>query len=211
MYLLVNTCGAEGIVALAGVDGERSEQRLPARGTSEYLMPAIRRVLGDIKVGDLLGIGVVFGPGSFTGVRVGLSAVKGLCEAGGVGIIAMSRLELVARGAGAPEGKTAVALLDGGRGEFYCGVYRGGVKVWERLVGREDALAAMRLGAAVTCEARVVEILGDRVMVVGEPAGAEMLRLMEERVRAGAWSDVATVDANYLRRTDAEIAAEKKG
>ena len=208
MYLLVNTCGGEGIVAFAGEGGVRAEERLPARGTSEFLMPAIKRVLGGVRVGELTGIGVVVGPGSFTGVRVGLSAVKGLCEAGGVGMVAMSRLELVARDTGAG---TAVALLDGGRGEFYCGMFREGVKVWERLVGREDALTEMKLGIAVTCEARVVEALGDRLKLVGEPGGAEMLGLVAERVRTREWSDVVTVDANYLRRTDAEIAAEKRG
>ena len=123
-------------------------------------------------------------------------------------MVAMSRLELVAR---AEATEVVVALLDGGRGEFYCGVYRGGVKDWERLVGREDALKAMEMGAAVTCEARVVEALGDRVKLIEEPGGAEMLVLVEERMRAGVWSDVATADANYLRRTDAEIAAEKRG
>ncbi len=208
MVLLVNTCGSEGIVALADEGGVRAEERLPARGTSESLMPAIKRVLREVRVGELAGIGVVAGPGSFTGVRVGLSAVKGLCEAGGVGMVTMSRLELVAR---AKAMEVVVALLDGGRGEFYCGVYRGGVKVWERLVGREDALKAMEMGAAVTCEARVVEALGDRVKLIEEPDGAEMLVLVEEHMRAGVWSDVATADANYLRRTDAEIAAEKRG
>ena len=72
-------------------------------------------------------IGVVVGPGSFTGVRVGLSAVKGLCDAGGVGMVAMSRLELVARAVPAVDGLIAVALLDAGRGEFYGRwLYRGG-------------------------------------------------------------------------------------
>jgi tRNA threonylcarbamoyladenosine biosynthesis protein TsaB len=102
-----------------------------------------------------------------------------------------------------------VALLDGGRGEFYCGVYRSGERVSERLVKREEALAAMKHGVAVTCEARVEEALGPAVRVVAEPGAEAMLTLLEARVRAGAWTDVATVDANYLRRTDAELAAEK--
>ncbi len=203
MYLLVNTCGGEGVVALAGEGGVRAVEGLPGRGTSEHLMPAVRRVLGERKVAELAGIGVVVGPGSFTGVRVGLSAMKGLCEAGGVGMIAMSRLELVGRAVS--EGGDAVALLDAGRGEFYCRA-----KGWERLVGREEAVAAMEWGAVVTCEARVAEALGGGVMLVEEPGAEEMLGFVQERVRAGAWSDVATVDANYLRRTDAELAAERR-
>jgi tRNA threonylcarbamoyladenosine biosynthesis protein TsaB len=207
LVLLLNTCGAEGIVALAG-DGAVRVEVLPGRGTSEHLMPGIRRVLAGVRVGELAAIGVVVGPGSFTGVRVGLSAAKGLCEAGEVGMVAMSRLELVASSWEGPG--YVVALLDAGRGEFYCGVYRGGERVSERLVRREEALAAMKHGSAVTCEARVAEALGKDVRLVEEPGAARMFERVEARMRAGSWSDVATVDANYLRRTDAELAAEKR-
>jgi tRNA threonylcarbamoyladenosine biosynthesis protein TsaB len=208
LVLLLNTCGAEGIVALAEDGHVRSAELLPGRGTSEHLMPAIRLVLGGLRVAELAAVGVVVGPGSFTGVRVGLSAAKGLCEAARVGMVAMSRLELVA--AGADCSGYVVALLDGGRGEFYCGAYRGGERISERLVRRDEALAAMKHGTAVTCEARVAEALGDRVRVVEEPGAEAMLTMVEARMRSGEWSDVATVDANYLRRTDAELAAEKR-
>ncbi|ADW68235.1 tRNA (adenosine(37)-N6)-threonylcarbamoyltransferase complex dimerization subunit type 1 TsaB [Granulicella tundricola] len=202
-YLLMNTCGLEGVVALAA-DGVMRVEVLPGRGTSEHLMPAVRRVLEGFKVGELAGVGVVVGPGSFTGVRVGLSAAKGLCEAGAVGMVAMSRLALVAAALGEAEGDV-VALLDGGRGEFYCGVYRGGERVWERLILREEADRLVAEGVAVTCEARVAEVLGERVRLVREAGAEEMLAMVVARGKAGDWSDVAAVDANYLRRTDAEI------
>ena len=53
MLLLVNTCGGEGVVALAGDEGVRAVEMLPGRGTSEHLMPAVRRVLGGEKVREL--------------------------------------------------------------------------------------------------------------------------------------------------------------
>jgi tRNA threonylcarbamoyladenosine biosynthesis protein TsaB len=202
--LLINTSGGEGVVALADEAGVIAEEMLPGRGTSEALMPAVRRLFPEGFEG--LGVvGVVIGPGSFTGVRVGLSAAKGLCEALGVGMVAMSRLELVAGAAG---GERVVALLDGGRGEFYCGVYEGGERVSEELVTEVEARMVMASGVAVTCEAQVAERLG--VRMVGEPGAAAMLATVLRRVAAGEWSDVATVDANYLRRTDAELLVKAK-
>ena len=133
---------------------------------------------------------------SFTGTRVGLSAAKGLCEAGGVGMVAMSRLALVA-------GEDGVALLDAGRGEYYCGVYRGGLKVVEELVRGEQVSGLIARGGGVTCEERVAEALGIRL--AQEPGAEAMLAMAERRAGAGEWSDVAITDANYLRRTDAEL------
>jgi len=150
--------------------------------------------------GELGAVGVVNGPGSFTGVRVGLSAAKGLCEGLGVGMVAMSRLGLVA----GSSGKT-VAVLDAGRGEFFFGVYEGGVMVREGL-GSETHVRELGDGA-VTCEERVFERLG--VELVAEPGAEAMLAEVFRRVARREWSDVAEVDANYLRRTDAELMKAK--
>ena len=203
--LLINTCGAEGVVGLAEAGSAVAEQRLPGRGASEGLVPAIRGMLGEAgwKVGELAGVGVVTGPGSFTGVRVGLSVAKGLCEAGGLGIVAMSRLALLAGGA-------QVAVLDAGRGEYYCGVYEAGCEAVESLrTGLEVRVWIDAPGAAaVTCEARVVESLGESVRLVREPGVEEMMRMVARRIEAREWSDVALTDAHYLRRTDAELLAK---
>ena len=205
--LLLNTCGAEGIVALADEAGVRAEERLPLRGTSEALMPAVRRVLGGLAVRELGAVGVVLGPGSFTGSRVGLAAAKGLCEAGGVGLVGMSRLGLVAMEA---DGVEVNVFLGAGRGEYFCGVYRAGLMVSEGLVTGEEAMRRMGERESLTCEVGVSEGLvearwQETVRVVSEPAGFEMAAMVRSRVRAGEWSDVALADANYLRRTDAEV------
>jgi tRNA threonylcarbamoyladenosine biosynthesis protein TsaB len=204
--LLINTCGGEGVVALADEAGVVASEPLPGRGTSEALLPAVHRLFPH-GFRDVDAVGVVIGPGSFTGVRVGLSAAKGFCEAAGIGMVAMSRLALVAAEVRA---KRVVALLDGGRGEFYAGVYDGGLARSESLVSEAIARELMVGAEAVTCEARVAARLGEIVRVVPEP-GAETMRVMVlSRIAAGEWSDVATVDANYLRRTDAELMVHAK-
>ncbi len=206
--LLINTCGAEGVVALVEAGSVVAEVWLPGRGASEGLVPAIRSLFQRLgwTVGDLAGVGVVTGPGSFTGVRVGLSVAKGLCEAGGVRLVAMSRLALVAD---ALEGPERMALLDAGREEYYVGVYEAGLEPVESL--RTEAEVRNRIGlatAVLTCEARVVESLGERVRLVPEPGAEQMLRMASRRIGAGEWSDVALTDAHYLRRTDAELLAK---
>lgn len=197
--LLINVCGTEGIVAVAEGSRVLAEERLLERAASEGLIAAVRKLMEEQawSVKDLGAVGVVVGPGSFTGVRVGLSAAKGLCEAGEVGMVAMSRLALIA-------GVDGMGVLDAGRGEYYCGVYRAGAVVVEELLPGEEVRAALQHGDAATCEDRVAAALPG-IRVVREPGAEEMLAVVRQRVAAGAWSDVATADANYLRRTDAEL------
>ncbi len=206
--LLINTCGTEGVVGLAESGSVVAEQRLPGRGSSESLVPAIRTLLGQAgwKLRSLAGVGVVTGPGSFTGVRVGLSVSKGLCEAAGVGMVAMSRLALVAAAEERPE---RLALLDAGRGEYYGGVYDPMRNAGEGLLTELEARSWIaESGGALTCEARVIESLGERVRLVREPGTQEMTQMAARRIGVGEWSDVALTDARYLRRTDAELLAK---
>jgi tRNA threonylcarbamoyladenosine biosynthesis protein TsaB len=208
-WLLLNTCGEQGMVALAESEAIVAVETLPGRGSSEQLLPAMRSVFAAAgwTVARLDAIAVVYGPGSFTGVRVGLSAAKGLCEGLGVPMVALSRLALLAAQA---SGADVLALLDAGRGEFYAGLAQSGLVVREELL-RQDQVRLLPHSAAVACEPKVVAALaGLPVHLVSEPGPEAILRLARERAHAAAWTDVATVDANYLRRTDAELLVERR-
>jgi tRNA threonylcarbamoyladenosine biosynthesis protein TsaB len=129
--LLIDTCGAAGSLALADTVHEPTlviSATLPGRSAAERLVPAIRSLADDscISFGELDAVSVVHGPGSFTGVRVGLSAAKGLCHALGLPLVAISRLAVLASLCPKPTG-VVYALLDAGRGEFYLGLYTDGV------------------------------------------------------------------------------------
>lgn len=204
-FLLIHTAGDEGRVALAETSVVAAEA-LPGRSSSERLVPAVRRLMESQrwKLHDLTAVVVVHGPGSFTGVRVGLSAAKGLCEAGGVPLIAVSRLALLAK-------STGFAALEAGRGEFYFGEYVGRRMVREALLSGDDLWAAVDGNEVVACEAKVVEkLVGLKVRLVAEPSAGDALPFAVERALAGEFDDVAVVDANYLRRTDLEIFAKAK-
>jgi tRNA threonylcarbamoyladenosine biosynthesis protein TsaB len=213
--LLIHTSGGEGSVALADTDPARAivaTEALPGRTSSERLVPAVRRLMESRgwSLRELAAVVVVHGPGSFTGVRVGLSAAKGLSEAGGVPLIAVSRLALLA--ASVREGATtAHAVLDAGRGEFYYGEYSGHRCVREALLTSEEVARAAAGGAVLVCEAKVAEALAAlHPRLVGEPSAGDALPFALERIAAGDFDDAVTLDANYLRRTDAEIFAKPK-
>src|SRR5580700_557360 len=102
-FLMIHTAGAEGSIALGDTEAAQAvvaTEVLPGRTSSERLVPAVRRLMEarGWRLSELAAVVVVHGPGSFTGVRVGLSAAKGFSEAGGVGLIAVSRLALLAAG-----------------------------------------------------------------------------------------------------------------
>lgn len=211
--LLMDTCGSVGSVALAEGEGVGvvASESLPGRSASERLIPEIRRMLEarGWGVGDLTAIVVVHGPGSFTGVRVGLSAAKGLSEAGRIPLIAVSRLALLAAKAADVDGSVC-AVLDAGRGEFYCGVYERRRKVSEGLRTADEVAAIVEgASAVVVCEERVFDALSDlSPWRVNEPEAADAVPFAVERIAREEFDDVATVDANYLRRTDLEIFAK---
>jgi tRNA threonylcarbamoyladenosine biosynthesis protein TsaB len=210
--LLIHTAGGEGSVGLAEEREIVATEVLPGRSSSERLVPAVRRLmeLQGWSLRGLKAVVVVHGPGSFTGVRVGLSAAKGLSEAGGIPLIAISRLGLLAASAG--EGDTTVhAVLDAGRGEFYYGKYAGHRCVREALLSLEEVSAAVAGGSVVVCEVKVAEMLSAlHPRLVEEPSAGDALPLAMERILANEFYDAALLDANYLRRTDAEIFAKPK-
>jgi tRNA threonylcarbamoyl adenosine modification protein YeaZ len=119
MLLVIETATAALSVAL--VEGERVKahyHEIVGRGHAERLLPVIRDMLGN-RVPDA--IAVDCGPGSFTGVRVGLAAAQGLRIAWGVPVHGYGSLALVAAGYGA--GAASAVALTGGHGELFVEMF----------------------------------------------------------------------------------------
>ena len=95
-------CDTSNRTCCAGIyeDGKELsyELSLETRTHSETFMPLVMRVLGDcnLKVGDMDALAVTVGPGSFTGIRIGLSAVKGMALASGLNVYPVSSLKSLA-------------------------------------------------------------------------------------------------------------------
>jgi tRNA threonylcarbamoyladenosine biosynthesis protein TsaB len=216
--LLIDTCGATGSIALADTAHSPAivaAASLPGRTASERLVPTIRDLAAraGLALRSLDALAVVDGPGSFTGVRVGLSAAKGLCHALHLPLVALSRLAVLAHLAQPSAGARVHALLDAGRGEFYCGAYLDGACRRESLLTRDQLLSALSIDPApivVACEPAVAAALhgNPAPRLLADPTAADALPLALLRIQHHDFDDLATVDANYLRRTDAEIFAK---
>jgi tRNA threonylcarbamoyladenosine biosynthesis protein TsaB len=219
MLLSLNTCGSTATVALGIAHMDEVEivatAQLAVRTYSARLIPEIAALLESRQatLRDIEAIVVVNGPGSFTGIRVGLSTAKGLSEGAAIPLIAVSRLAVLANASGLPH---VLAAVDAGRGEYYVGEYRNGNQLSELLLSGEETVAAARQpGAGVlVCDESSAEdtaagacsalaICGP--VYVQPPDAAEALRFALSRFRAGAFDNPETLDANYLRRSDAEV------
>ena len=196
-----------------------AQAALPGRAYAAQLNPRVSEMLAGqhATIRDIEAIVVVRGPGSFTGIRVGLSAAKGLAQPAGIPLIALSHLELIAAVSGLPH---VLAAVDAGRGEYYVGEYREGRKIVESLLSQTETIAALRQpGAGVLVYEQVFEDKGKSedwapwtgpgyhslLSYVQAPDAADALRFALGRLRAGSFEDVETLDANYLRRPDAEV------
>jgi tRNA threonylcarbamoyladenosine biosynthesis protein TsaB len=175
---------------------------LEGRTYSATLVAAVGEVLkrGGVALREVGCLVVVNGPGSFTGVRVGVSAAKGLVEGAEIPVIAVSRLEVMAAKAG-----VANAALDAHRHEVFLR-YEGG----ELLAGAVELAGLAAPERCAVCDANATAMLAAawpaaQLLPVEAPSAADALRLAAPLIRARRFADVALLDGHYLRRSDAEI------
>ena len=217
LILAIDTSWKQGSVALARGDGREFaliEMAPVAGGTfSAQLIPEISALLARHKTGkdEIEGFGAASGPGSFTGLRVGLAAIKALAEVLKKPIAAVSVLEALAVAAGASG--TVIAALDAGRSEAYVGEYVLGdgsaTKVNESLVGQEELpalVAGQGKATVVTPDEAIAKLLDARR--VARPQSDAIARLAIRKILAGETVAPEELDANYIRRSDAEIFAK---
>jgi tRNA threonylcarbamoyladenosine biosynthesis protein TsaB len=159
--LAVDTTSPRASVALSGPAGLLAEQRsVSEAGHSRWVLPAIAGLLEGqgLEAGAIDLFAVTTGPGSFTGLRVGLGTVQGLALASGKPCVGVPTLDVLAHTAeGASQ--TLVALMDAFRGEVFSGIYDAQARlVGERRVGRlAELLAGVPRGAAFVGDAAVAQ------------------------------------------------------
>jgi tRNA threonylcarbamoyladenosine biosynthesis protein TsaB len=218
ILLVTDTSGKNGTVALARARETNSSEvevleitSLAGGAFSAQLVPQIADLLtrhGLTKF-DIDGFVVVSGPGSFTGLRVGLAAIKALAEILLKPIASVSLLEAHALSSGA-EGKIA-SLLDAGRGEVYLGEYRlasaSAHLIAETLLSRDAFVTSARPYTIATADPALTELARSAGLLVCQvqPATIEAIALLGWRkLRSGQSVSPEQLEANYVRR-DSEI------
>jgi len=225
LLLAIDTSGKQGSIALARAgeptaegDFEMIEIAPLVGGTfSAQLVPQISELLarnGFMKTA-IGAFAVASGPGSFTGLRIGLAAVKALAEVLEKPIAAVSLLEVCAVTSGA-QGKI-MAALDAGRGDVYVGEYEipetPAQAAREQILTRSEFLAHAQGWTVVTPDTVLAEAASAAGLSVSTlpPISADAVaRLGWRKIQSGEVVTPEQLEANYIRRTDAEM-LEKSG
>jgi tRNA threonylcarbamoyladenosine biosynthesis protein TsaB len=221
LLLAIDTSGKNGSIALArageptaeGGDFELIEiAPLVGGAFSAQLIPQVSELLssnGFMKtaIGAFV---VASGPGSFTGLRVGLAAAKALAEVLGKPIATVSLLEVCVFISGL-QGKV-MAALDAGRGEIYVGEYEIpanlGQTPREQILSRDEFLAQAKGWTVVTPDsalAAAASAAGLSVSILAPVSADAVARLGWRKIQSGETVTPEQLEANYIRRTDAEL------
>jgi tRNA threonylcarbamoyladenosine biosynthesis protein TsaB len=216
IVLAVDTATLQAGVALWRDGALVAERRRTVTTHSDALLAMIDEAFieAGIAPADVDAIACGAGPGSFTGLRIGLATVKGLCFALGKPLVMISSLAALA--ARAPDGRV-LATLDALKGEVYAGVYdvRGGVPT---LDGAEAVLPPATLlplldgvGSVVGSGAQKYRELAARLL--DEEAGprpADVARLAALRAARGDYDDLASATPTYIRPSEAELFKQRR-
>jgi len=228
--LAIETATPAQSVALLEDDRLMAEASYDAKGSrGGLLLPTVDRVLrkAGMAAKDLDAVAVSIGPGSFTGLRVGLATAKGLALGIGAAVVGVSTLEALAAGYEPAAEITICTLLDAYRGEVYVAVFTRRAGRLERL--RADAVLAPGAvkealadveqpvhligNGAARYRKQLEAALGKRVRVTESglgavPSAAVVARLGRKRLADGTRPDGELVPV-YLRRTEAEVNWDK--
>jgi tRNA threonylcarbamoyladenosine biosynthesis protein TsaB len=202
---------------LAEVPGDAARthaERLP--GDLMTALERARLTLPDVEL-----FAVATGPGSFTGLRVGIATMQGLALAAGRPLVGISVLDALARAAGGEAGGRVAAWVDAWRGEVYAALYDGVREVEGASVEPPGAILARLRGArtrfvgdgAAVHRDAIAAALGGQALLdapLDPPLAGIIGRLARREVDAGHRPGPADIQPLYVRRPDAELARDAR-
>jgi tRNA threonylcarbamoyladenosine biosynthesis protein TsaB len=235
LILAADTSGKHGSIALVQCEHDplSTLELVPLQGGtfSAELVPQIAELLSrhNLSKSDIDAFAVASGPGSFTGLRVGLAAIKALAEILQKPIAAVSLLEVIAfdlncdshflqdrRESGHPakSGNRVLVALDAGRSEAYIGEYESGAElpicISESLLTFDELAERASQSPVYTPDEDVITALasrgaGSQVFRAPRLDAVSVARLGNPKILAGQTVSPEQLDASYIRRADAEI------
>lgn len=207
-----------GVAVTKGGEIVVEEILAPGKEHLENLTGAITKVMSEagLELGDLDGLAVAIGPGSFSGIRVGLSVVKGLAMALNVHIVGVSSLEILACQS-VKKGRMAIPLINAGRGEFYSGIFKKHEDSIEiirppRLLSKGDVAGFISdvcsLETTICGTPDIIGAITRETAISGKavttPSPGTCGILAEKRMILEAYDDIHGLTPLYIRRSDAE-------
>jgi tRNA threonylcarbamoyladenosine biosynthesis protein TsaB len=227
-FLLLDTADARGCVAVFQDAGLLTVSPHPSgEDFSSWLLPAVHRALAEqgLSLLKLDGYAVCSGPGSFTGLRVGLTTAKAWAEIFGKPIAAVSRLEALARSTGAssrPRTPFTAVFSDARRGQVFAVLCNDSgtpiepesVVALEIFLRRADAICGTAPILWKTPDPHLLQSLpawapraarGDAIEPIEPPFAVQLGALAQQKFLKGQTTDALALDANYVRRSDAEL------
>lgn len=230
--LAIDTSTMLGGIAILDESLLIAESRLNVKTThSERLMTEIEHCLkqSGIKISDIDVFAVATGPGSFTGLRIGLSTVKGFSYATGKPIVSVPTLEALAWNF--PCSKYPVCtMLDARKKEVYAALFKWEENNFTRLISEraakpeEFARDALRVthndkfifageGAALYRD-KIIEAIGEKAIFASPektvPAPANVAVLGLKKAKAGEFSEPISLIPMYIRKSEAEVTPLRK-
>ncbi|HTA97418.1 MAG TPA: tRNA (adenosine(37)-N6)-threonylcarbamoyltransferase complex dimerization subunit type 1 TsaB [Solirubrobacteraceae bacterium] len=227
IVLGLDTATPATVVGLRLADGRTLQARDdPAArrrpGHATQLLPLADGVLAEAGTdwAELKRIAVGVGPGTFTGLRIGIATARGLAQSLGVELVGVSSLRALAHGAG-EDAQRVLAVIDARRGEVFLAAYDGGQELIAPQAVSPDAVAELVETVAIDTQLEDWLALGDGAMLYREAFERAGVRVAEDRCEhhqiqahaiceLGEQALVSTemVVPDYRRRPDAEIALE---
>jgi tRNA threonylcarbamoyladenosine biosynthesis protein TsaB len=221
--LAIDTSTRVGSIALVEGPVLKAQQILNIRAThNQRLLPGIERILDDAgwSLDDLDAFAVSLGPGSFTGLRIGLSIVKGLAWASGKPLAAVPTLDALAANVSCGPHKIC-PILDARKGEIYTALYRHG---HEGIPQRLTSYTAIKPAELVALISETTVIIGDGLLSHGDYLKRELgnrlilppphLSVIQassvawlgwHKLRSGESDDVSSCTPLYVRPSEAEV------
>lgn len=187
-------------------------------GHAGQLLPLAARLLDEagLAFADLDRIAVGTGPGTFTGLRIGVATARALAQATGAQLVGVSTLRTLAEAAREEQPGPVMSVLDARRGEAFAAVYDGHNEIVPPAAVTPEILATLvRAGSLAVGDGAVrfravLEPPGARIPADGSPlhrvSASTMARLAERAEEAGS----GDVTPDYLRLPDAEISLRRR-
>ncbi|HEY4759964.1 MAG TPA: tRNA (adenosine(37)-N6)-threonylcarbamoyltransferase complex dimerization subunit type 1 TsaB [Thermoguttaceae bacterium] len=223
--LALETTQAVGTVAAMDNANLLLELELnPAQRSAQSLVPGIRNLLKQVGWNpiDVQLVATTIGPGSFTGLRIGVTMAKTFAYATGADILGVNTLETIAQAA--PDNiSDLTAVIDAQRGELVARSFMRGSDGWmapmgvEQLVSIDRWLQELPEGMVVTGPvlAKILPRLPEHVIVLDQqywsPRAALVARLADRQYAAGRRDDFWRLTPHYSRRSAAEEKWESRG